>query len=85
MERSIRDPKAHFAEAANAAARGERVVVTKHRQPFVELIAAQPSSGMDFVKAEIVRKELGLTDTNFNLGPGFDDTAFSRHVLGLPD
>ncbi len=40
MELSIRDAKARFAEAAAAAARGERVVVTKHGRPFVELIAA---------------------------------------------
>ena len=41
MELSIREAKARFAEAAAAAARGERVVVTKHGRPFVELVPAQ--------------------------------------------
>jgi len=35
-------------------------LVTKHCRPFVELVAAQKASGMDFAKATIVRRELGL-------------------------
>ncbi len=85
MELSIREAKAHFAEAAAAAARGERVVVTKHGRPFVELVAAQVASGMDFAKAAIVRRELGLDGLKVSLPPEFDDPAFSRRVLGLDD
>ena len=85
MELSIREAKARFTEAAAAAARGERVVVTKHGRPFVELVPAQAASGMDFEKAAIVRRELGLDGLCVGLPPGFDDPAFSRRVLGLQD
>lgn len=85
MELSIREAKARFTEAAAAAARGERVVVTKHGRPFVELVPAQGASGMDFEKAAIVRRELGLEGLGVELPPGFDDPAFGRRVLGLQD
>jgi prevent-host-death family protein len=85
MELSIREAKARFAEAAAAAARGERVVVTKHGRPFVELVSAQKASGMDFAKAELVRRKLGLDGLKVTLPPDFDDPAFSRKVIGLED
>jgi len=83
MELSIREAKARFAEAAAAAARGERVVVTKHGRPFVELISAQRAFGMDFEKAAMIRRDLGLDGLKVSLPPSFDDPAFSREVLGL--
>ena len=85
MEFSIREAKARFAEAATAAARGERVVVTKHGRPFVELVAAQQASGMDFATAADVRRTLGLDGLQVVVPPEFDDPEFSRQVLGLPD
>jgi prevent-host-death family protein len=85
MELSIRDAKARFAEAAAAAARGERVVVTKHGRPFIELVPVRTHSGMDFERAAVVRRELGLDGVQVKLPPDFDDPAFSRRVLGLPD
>jgi len=85
MELSIHEADTRFAEAVEAAARGERVVVTKHGRPFVELIPAHGASGMDFEKAARVRGELGLDGLTVELPPGFDDPAFSRQVLGLPD
>jgi prevent-host-death family protein len=83
MKLSIREAKARFAEAAAAAARGERVVVTRHGRPFVELIAARRTSGMDFDKAAVIRRQLGLDGLKVSLPPDFDDPAFSRQVLGL--
>ena len=85
MEMSVREIKAHFEEAATAAARGERVVVTKHGRPFVELIAAQGASGMDFAEAERVRRELGLDGLTVTVPTEFDEAAFSRRVLGLEE
>ena len=85
MELSIRDAKARFAEAAAAAARGERVVVTKHGRPFIELVAARSASGMDFDKAATVRRDLGLDGVKVSMARDFDDSAFSRQVLGLDD
>ena len=83
MELSMREAKARFTEVAAAAARGERVVVTKHGQPFVELVPAQAAAGMDFAKAERVRHELGLDQVGLELPANFDDPAFSCEVLGL--
>jgi prevent-host-death family protein len=85
MELSIREAKARFAEAAAAAARGERVVVTKHGRPFIELVSARPATGMDFARAAIVRRELGLDGLTVGLPPNFDDPRFSRQVLGLSE
>jgi prevent-host-death family protein len=85
MELSVREAKARFAEAAAAAARGERVVVTKHGRPFVELVSARIKAGMDFEKAAVVRHELGLDGIKPTLPPHFDDPVFSRQVLGLDD
>ncbi len=85
MELSMREAKARFIEVATAAARGERVVVTKHGRPFVELVPAQKASGMDFEKAAIVRRELGLDGLKVSSPPNFDDPAFSWHVVGLQD
>lgn len=83
LELSIREVKARFAEAATAAARGERVVVTKRGAPFVELVPARKKGGMDFEAAERIRKELGLDQVELSWPADFDDPAFSRAVLGL--
>ena len=85
MEMSIREAKARFAEAAAAAARGERVVVTKHGQPFIELVPVQNTGGMDFAKAAAVRQALGLDGLSVAIPADFDDAAFSRRVLGLEE
>ncbi len=85
MELSIREAKARFTEAAAAAARGERVVVTKHGRPFVELVSARAASGMDFDHAARVRRELGLDGLHVSVPADFDDPAVSRRLLGLPE
>lgn len=85
MELSIREAKARFSEAAAAAARGERVVVTKQGLPFIEWIPAKPvRQGFDWEKAKRLAKELGL-DQMPPLPDDFNDPAFSRRVLGLED
>jgi len=83
MELSITEAKTRFAEAANAAARGERVVVTKDGRPFVEMVPAQRAAGMDFAKAALIRRALGIDGLHIEMPADFDDPGFSRHVLGL--
>lgn len=83
MELSIREAKTRFAEAADAAARGRRVVVTKDGRPFVEMVPAQGVVGMDFAKAARVRRALGIDGLHVELPADFDTPALSRHVLGL--
>ncbi len=86
MELSVREAKSRFAEAASAAARGERVTVTKYGKPFIEMVAAQPPETEDFfARLERVRIELGLDGLKIELPDNFDDPAFSRKVLGLED
>lgn len=85
LELSIRDAKARFAEAAAAAARGERVIVTKHGHPFVELVPARSQGRGDFARLERIRKELGIEHVDNAWPEEFDDPAFSRAVLGLDD
>lgn len=85
MELSINEANTRFAEAAEAAARGERVVITKHGRPFIELVPAQQLAGMDFEKAAQVRRELGIDGLTVDLPLDFNDPAFSRRVLGLPE
>ena len=38
MEMSVREARAKFCEVARAAARGERVLITKRGQPLIEFI-----------------------------------------------
>jgi prevent-host-death family protein len=89
MEISVRQAKARFEEAAAAAARGERVVVTKHGRPFVELVSARINAGMDFERAALVRHELGLDGIKLTLPPhyplrraGGDDTGHRQRGDG---
>ena len=83
MKLSIREAKSRFSEAAAAAARGERVTVTKNGQPFVELVPARPTGGMDWERLAAVQRELGLDKADLVIPDHFDDPAFSRQVLGL--
>ncbi len=83
MELSIPEAKSRFAEAADAAARGERVVVTKDGRPFVEMVPAQRAAGMDFAKAALVRRALGIDGLNVGSPADSDDPGFSRQARDL--
>jgi hypothetical protein len=56
---------------------------TLRGRPFVEMVAAQPTTDMDFDRAADVRRELGLNGLTVTRPTDFDDPAFSRPVLGL--
>ena len=69
MELSIREAKARFTEAAAAAARGERVTVTRYGKPFVELVPARAPAEEDFfARLDRVTTELGLDGLIWNIG-----------------
>lgn len=86
MELSIREAKARFSEAAAAAARGERVVVTKQGLPFIEWIPAQKKRKLiDWEKLRKNARDLGIDGEAYDWPAEFDDPAFSRRVLGLED
>jgi prevent-host-death family protein len=83
LELSVREAKARFAEAISAAEGGERVVITKHGKPVVEMVPARRKGGFDFAKAAEIRERLGLSGVTITLSDDFDDPAYSRRVLGV--
>lgn len=86
MELSVREAKARFSEAAEAAARGERVVVTRHGKPFVEMVAPKPRKmPIDWDAVEAHQRAKGWDKMDLDWPEEFDDPAFSRKVLGLEE
>ncbi|MYF08203.1 MAG: type II toxin-antitoxin system prevent-host-death family antitoxin [Rhodospirillaceae bacterium] len=85
MEVGLRDAKARLSELVAAAQEGERVVITKHGQPAVELVRCERRGGIDFEKLEEDRRRLGIIGDGERWPEEFNDPAFSRRVLGLDD
>ena len=89
MELAVREAKARLSELIAAAEKGERVVITKHGVPAVELVRCRPRGGIDFDKLEETRRRLGIEDVPEEEAAewraAFEDPAFSRRVLGLED
>ena len=86
MHLSIREAKARFSEAVAAAERGERVVITRHGHEVIEFRKPEPrTGGFDFERAEQVARKLGIEPGSMTLPDYFDETWFSRQVLGLDD
>lgn len=83
MELSIHEAQTGFAEAADAAARFERGVVTKAGRPSVGMIPAQRAVGKNFARTALDRRTLESDDLNIELPADFDNAEFSRQVLGL--
>ena len=86
MEMSVREAKARFAEAASAAANGERVVITKRGVPFVEIIPAVVRPALDMARLSAIRAELGLVGGSADWFDDFiSNPEASRQALGLDD
>jgi prevent-host-death family protein len=85
MEVGIRTAKAKLAELIAAAERGEKVVITRHGKPTVELVKVAPRRMIDFDRIAAKRIALGLPEKGESWPAEFDDPAFSRRVLGLDD
>ena len=90
MELAISAAKPRLSELITAAQRGERVVITKRGEPAVELVACpKRRGGLDLKKLRADCERLGIKqvppDEARKLIAEFDDPAFSREVLGLPD
>ena len=60
MKMSVREARANFAHALDAAERGEQVLITRNGKTVAELVPAKKKVGFDFERNERVRKELGL-------------------------
>ena len=89
MELALREAKARLSELVTAAEKGERVIITRHGRPAVELVRCRKRGGIDFDKLEATRRRLGVEDASSEevaeWKARFEDTAFSRRVLGLDD
>ena len=83
MELAVREAKARLSELITAARKGERVVITEHGVPAVELVRCHPRRGFDFEKLQETLRELGIEGDGERWPEEFDDPAFSRRVLGL--
>ncbi len=85
MELPIADMQQRFAEAMEAARRGEAVLVTQDGAPVAALVPLPRKKGFDFERARRISEEMGLTGHTAEelWPPEFDDPAFSRKVLGL--
>ncbi len=83
MELAVREAKARLSELIAAAQKGERVVITKHGVPAVELVRCRPRGAIDFEKLQETLRELGIEGDGERWPEEFDDPAFSRRVLGL--
>lgn len=66
-----------------AACNGERVIITRHGHPAVELVRCERRGGIDFDKLHAVRRRLGMDGDGERWPSEFDDPAFSRQVLKL--
>ena len=91
MKMSVREARAHFAAAIEAAERGERVTITRNGEAVAELGPVQkPSKEGFWERTERVRKEMGLD----KIKPArpldekwleeFNDAAWTRELFG-PD
>ena len=83
METPLREAKARLSELVVAAQSGERVVITKHGEPTVELVRYRKSGGIDFDKLASTCERLGIEEDVTGWPAEFDDPALSRRVLGL--
>ena len=89
MDYALRDAKARLSELVTAAERGERVVITRHGIPAVELVRCRRRGPIDFDKLEATRRRLGVREASpeelAEWQARFEDPAFSRQVLGLDE
>lgn len=89
MKMSVREARANFAAAIDAAERGEYVIITKNGKPVAELGPPQRKAGFSFERAEEVRRKLGLKDTPSGKSAEewleeYNDPAWTREIFG-PD
>ena len=89
MELALSEAKARLSELVSAARRGERVGITQDGEPDVELVRYRKRGGIDFDRLEATRRRLGIKDAPPEeveaWKADFENSAFSRQVLGLDD
>ena len=83
----LRDAKTHLSKLIRAAQNGERVVITKHGKPVVELVRCPRRGGIDFDKLAADHRRLGIEDAPPEEAEAMlatiQDPKFGWRVLGL--
>lgn len=87
MKMSVREARANFASALDAAERGEHVVITKNGKAVAEMGPPSDKKGLNWDALEQFGKEKGWDKLKPEdvWPPEFDDPAFGRDVLGVGD
>ena len=83
MEIVLREAKARLSELVTAACNGERVIITRHGCPAVELVRCERCGSIDFDRLDVACRRLGLETDGQQWPSEFDDPAYSRQALGL--
>lgn len=85
MEVGVREAKTRLSELVRAARNGERVIITAHGRPTVELVRCDRRGGIDFARLEVARRAIGLDGDRERWSEELDEPSCSRRVLGLAD
>ena len=83
MEISIHKAKGELTKLISAAERGEKIIITRHGRPVVEIKPVGRVGGFDFSIDDPLRAAYGLPNTPQPVGEVVDDAKLSRAVLGL--
>ncbi|WP_425230915.1 type II toxin-antitoxin system prevent-host-death family antitoxin [Sphingomonas sp.] len=89
MEMSVREARAQFAAAIQAAERGERVTITKHGKAVAELgppTPAPPKPKWDWDELDRLQERLGIPtpspEASEWIEKHFDSEEFNREIWG---
>ena len=87
MKMSVREARANFASALDAAERGEHVTITKNGKAIAELGPPRATGRINWEAGKRFREEQGWDKLDpEDVWPAeFDDPEFNRKLLGLDD
>lgn len=71
---SVKDAKNQLSELLHRAEAGEKVILTRHGKPVVELVPqTHKKRGINFEAGKAFLKELGVENAVSYIAPDFDD------------
>ena len=85
MEVDVRKARTRLGALIAAAEKGEKVVITRHGRPVVELTPVSEVGGFDFSLNDPLRAKCGLPNSPQPVSDAVDDRKLSRAVMNLGD
>ncbi len=70
---SVKDAKNQLSELLHRAEAGEKVILTRHGKPVVELVPHSGKGGIDFEAGKRWMEEHGIEKVVSYISPDFDD------------